>query len=173
MSVSIASVDGRRDVGEMLAAYRSRDYTLVVSEAGLLPFYSGWRTIDAWGLNDAAIARTGRVTPEYLDRFHPAVISFHAYFSPVAPPAPESRSFAQAQDVPRWGAMTDTLYDYAESNGYQLAACFGLEPNDTHFYYVRSDLPDAQRIIDGIRTTRYAFGGGIATDFSRARISTP
>jgi hypothetical protein len=156
-----APVDGRREVGERLAPYQSRNYTLVISEAGLLPLYSGWRAIDAWGLNDAEIARTGGVTNEYLDRARPAVISFHARFSPAAPPA------TGGGDHPgRWDTMTMTLYDYANAGGYRLAACFGLTPDDTHFYFVRSDLPDAQRLIEDIRSTPYVFSGGLATDFA-------
>ena len=146
-----------------LARYQSRNYTLVVSEAGLLPFYSEWRAIDAWGLNDAEIAQTGGVTNEYLDRSRPAVISFHAYFSPAAPPAAASGE----RHLGRWDTMTMTLYDYANARGYRLAACFGLTPDDTHFYFVRPDLRDAQRIIDDIRSTPYAYFGALATDFSR------
>jgi len=158
-------LDSLRDVGQRLAAYQSRDYTIVVSEAGLLPFYSGWRAIDAWGLNDAEIAQTGGVTNGYLDRSHPAVISFHAYFSPAAPPAPAVGP--GGQNLRGWGAMTMTLYNYANARGYRLAACFGLVPDDTQFYYVRPDLPDAERIIDAIRSTPYAFSGRPAIDFAQ------
>jgi hypothetical protein len=157
-----APIDSRREVGERLARYEPRGYTLVVSEAGLLPLYSGWRAIDAWGLNDAEIARSGGVTNEYLDRSRPAVISFHAYFSPAAPPAATSG----ARHLGRWDTMTMTLYQYANLRGYRLAACFGLRSDDTHFYFVRSDLPDTQRIIDDIRSTPYTLGGAPATDFS-------
>ena len=146
-----------RDVGERLATFQSRNYTLLVSEAGLLPLYSGWRAIDAWGLNDAEIARTGRVTDEYLDRMQPAVISFHAYFSPVLPPGPAEG---------RWAQMTLTLYNYANARGYRLAACFGLLPDETHFFYLRSDLPDAASLIDTIRSTPFAFSGQRATNFA-------
>jgi hypothetical protein len=171
-SATVADIDGRRDVGELLAAYRSRNYTLVTSEAGLLPFYSGWKTIDAWGLNDADIARTGGVTSEYLDRFRPAVVSFHAYFSPLVPPQPTT-SRTRLDIVERWDAMTRTLYDYADSRGYHLAACFGLDPGDTHYYYVRPDLPDSAPIIDAIRSTRYYDAGRPAIDFSRTRHGAP
>jgi hypothetical protein len=157
-----APIDSRREVGERLARYEPRHYTIVVSEAGLLPLYSGWRAIDAWGLNDAEIARSGGVTNEYLDRFRPAVISFHAYFSPAVPPATGSGE----RHLGRWDTMTMTLYEYATLRGYRLAACFGLTPDDTHFYFVRSDLSDTQRIIDDIRSTPYTFGGAPATDFS-------
>jgi hypothetical protein len=62
---------------------------------------------------------------------------------------------------------------YAETRGYHLAACFGLEPRDSFFYYVRPDLPDAERIIDAIRSTRYYYWNRPAIDFARARTGTP
>ena len=38
--------DGRYDVAVMLSKYSSKDYTMAVSEAGLLPLYSNWRAVD-------------------------------------------------------------------------------------------------------------------------------
>jgi hypothetical protein len=132
---------------------------MAVSEAGLLPFYSGWRAIDTWGLNDEAIARTGRLTEEYLERSRPALIMFHAYSSPIMPlqRAPE-----------RWDAMVLVLRDFAEARGYRLAASFGVKPDDTHTFYVRPDLPDADRIVDAIRAMRYYYveTGELSLDFA-------
>ena len=73
---------GLYDAALILRDYRSRSYALVTTEAGLLPLYSTWRAVDAWGLNDAWIAHHGIITEEYLDRYRPEVIVFHAYFSP-------------------------------------------------------------------------------------------
>jgi arabinofuranosyltransferase len=151
--------DSRREAGMLLAAYRDRGYTMAVSEAGLLPFYSGWRAIDTWGLNDGEIARTGRLTEEYLERSRPALIMFHAYSSPIV----------LLQGAPdRWGAMVRMLRDFAEARGYRLAASFGVKPDDAHTFYVRPDLPDADRIVDAIRGMRYYYveTGELALDFA-------
>jgi hypothetical protein len=151
--------DSRREAGMLLAAYRGRGYTMVVSEAGLLPFYSGWRAIDGWGLNDEEIARTGRLTEEYLERSRPALIVFHAYSSPIMP----------LQRVPdRWDAMALLLRDFAEARSYRLAASFGVKPDDTHTFYVRPDLPDTDRLVEGIRAMRYYYAetGELSLDFA-------
>jgi len=152
--------DGRREVGRLLAAYEPRGYTMVVSEAGLLPFYSGWRTVDAWGLNDVEIARRGYLTAESLERQRPALVAFHAVFSPLAPWPRESKE--------RWNAMTITLHDFAESRQYVLAAAYGHDPGDVHYFYVRPDLPDADRIVSEIRATPYYFAdtGERAVDYA-------
>ncbi len=141
--------DGRYEVARILADYRDKGYVMATSEAGLLPFYSGWTAVDTWGLNDAWIARYGEVTPEYLDRYRPHLIVFHAYYSPVFPPKASERNMAQA-----WFRMTITLKDYAEQRGYILAAAFGHAPDDVHYYYVRPDFADSARLAKQIASIR-------------------
>ena len=149
--------DGRYDVARLLAEYRGRDYVIATSEAGLLPLYSGWTAIDTWGLNDAWIARNGEVTAAYLDKYRPHVIVFHAYFSPLVPPRENPKDLAND-----WHRMTLVLKDYAESHNYRLAAAFGDSPYESHYYYVRSDFPDSERIVRDIARLRayYWFGTG-------------
>ncbi|MBI3932994.1 MAG: hypothetical protein HY317_06235 [Acidobacteria bacterium] len=145
---------GLYDVAVMLSEYRDEGYTLVTSEAGLLPLYSGWRAVDAWGLNDAWIARNGVVTEEYLDRYRPEVVAFHAPFSPALPP--EKAGAAERGLGREWLRMVLVLKGYAERRGYRLAAAFGRNPYDAHYYYVRPGFPDGDAIFQRIRETRYA-----------------
>ncbi|MER2599699.1 MAG: hypothetical protein ABTQ73_09275 [Caldilineales bacterium] len=139
-SLALSRSDGRYDAAISLRAYADDGLTLVTSEAGLLPLYSGWRTVDAWGLNDVQIARAG-LTWERLDAEQPAVIMFHAFFSPLA---------EQPGNTP-WQRMTRLLRSYAEARGYVLAAAYGINPLDTHYYYVRAGLPQSAEIIARLR----------------------
>ena len=50
--------------------------------------------------------------------------------------------------------MTITLKDYAERHGYILAAAFGDSPYESHYYYVRSDFVDSNRMIRDISTMK-------------------
>ena len=118
---------------------------MATTEAGLLPLYSGWTSVDAWGLNDAWIAHHGAITAEYLDRYKPELIIFHAYFSPIIPPRLTEKNLAQD-----WFRMTIALKDYAESHHYILAAAFGDSPYETHYYYVRPDFSDSDRIVHAL-----------------------
>lgn len=133
--------DGRYDVAMMLEPYAGKGYTMATTEAGLLPYYSQWNAIDAWGLNDQWIAHHGEITEAYLDQYKPELIIFHAHFSPLVPPLTPDR-YAD----PAWFKMTIVLNDYAIKNHYILAAVFGDSPYDTHYYYVRPDFPDSQNI---------------------------
>ncbi len=156
--------DGRYDMAQALKPYSSRGYTMATSEAGLLPLYSQWNAIDTWGLNDEWIAHNGGITADYLDRYKPELIIFHAHFSPLVPPTTPDHYLD-----PAWFAMTMTLKDYAESHHYILAAIFGVTPYDTHYYYVRPDFADSQTIVHLISRFRgyswAADGGTKAVNF--------
>ena len=141
--------DGRYDMGKLLAEYRGKGYVIATTEAGLLPYYSGWDAIDTWGLNDQFIAHNGSLTAEYLDRYKPQIIMFHDYYSPLVPPKLTEANLAQ-----RWFSMTITMKEYAEANGYVLAAVFGDSPYDTHYYYVRTDFADSKHLIEQISTMK-------------------
>lgn len=138
--------DGRYEAAKVLHEYAGKNYRLAVTEAGLLPLYSGWRSMDTWGLNDFWIAHHGGITEQYLDAFKPQVIMFHAYFSPLEPPVKYEG---------RWDEMIKALQDYAVKNHYELAAVYGASPSDTHYYYVRTDFPESGEIIRKLRGLSY------------------
>jgi hypothetical protein len=143
------------DAGMVLGQFKDKHYTLATSEAGLLPFYSEWRSIDTWGVNDSWIAHHGTITESYLERANPEVIVFHASFSPIVQPSQDaSWPFPTA-----WFAMVTTLQGYAQRKGYRLAGSFGLDPHDTYYFYVRQDFPDSAKIIERLR--------GLADDWNK------
>ena len=137
--------DGRLEMAKMLAEYRGKGYVIATTEAGLLPYYSGWDAVDTWGLNDQFIAHNGALTVEYLDEYKPQIIMFHDYYSTLVPPKLTEPNLAQ-----RWFSMTILMKTYAEENGYVLAAIFGDSPYDTHYYYVRTDFEDSEELIERI-----------------------
>jgi len=141
--------DGRYEMGKLLADYRGKGYVIATTEAGLLPYYSGWDAIDTWGLNDQFIAHNGRLTVEYFDQYKPEIIMFHDYYSPLVPP-----KLTEANLTQKWFSMTIMMKDYAEANGYVLAAVFGDSPYDTHYYYVRADFEDSENLIEKISTMK-------------------
>ena len=155
---------GLHDLGLLLQGFARRGFTLVTTEAGLLPLYSEWRAVDAWGLNDRYIAHAGGVDEAYLDRYQPEIITFHAYFSPGVPEQ-GSRVENRSLGLP-WYRMLMTLKGYAEQRGYVLAACWGRNERDTHYYYVRSDFPQSAEIVAQIRGLDYRWDGETTLDFA-------
>lgn len=141
------SRDGRYDVAKILSRYEGRGYGIATTEAGLLPLYSNWRALDAWGLNDQRIAHRGRLLTTDLGEFRPEVIMFHSHFSPLTGVEGEGT----------WYDMVVLMKQYAENNRYILAACFGIDPTDVHYYYVRADFADSKDIVGAIRKLKYPF----------------
>ena len=57
-----ANLEARRDLGDFLAATVPADKVLAIHSAGAVPYYSGHRAIDMWGLTDRHIARSENPT---------------------------------------------------------------------------------------------------------------
>jgi arabinofuranosyltransferase len=140
----------KAQVGKALRPYGA-PYVLATTEAGLLPLYSEWTTIDTWGLNDPWIAHHhGQITEDYLGRWHPDVIAMHGL---PAPPGESLESDGRRlSGRPDWQTMLTVLKRYAESHHYRAAARDGDSPSDAMIYYVRNDAPDASRIVASIRS---------------------
>jgi hypothetical protein len=155
---------GLYEAALVLRDYAPRGYALVTTEAGLLPLYSEWRAVDAWGLNDSYIAHHGGIDEAHLDRYRPEVILFHAYFSPGVPDRGER---VEGRSLGRpWYRMVMTLKGYAENRGYELAACFGRDAWDTHYYYVRRGFPKSAEIVARLRALDYYWDGQPTVDFA-------
>lgn len=155
--------------GQALHAYQDRGYTMVVSEAGGIPFYADWHTIDAFGLNDPIIAHFG-LTNEYLTVLDPEVIMFN---NPKF--IADSTEWAASTDP--WDIMCRTLYLYATANNYTLACIYRVYLQmdglvyyyGHHWYFVRPTFADSLAIINDLRSlngldyiipTEAYFGGG-------------
>ena len=162
--------DGKYDLALMLSGYKDRGLTLAASEAGLLPLYSGLKSLDIWGLNDAWIAHNGKITEAYLQKFNPDIIMFHMVFpAGVSDPVTWFPVVQKPTKVSQWDAlflraetkdnawveMAGTVKDYAEQHGYTQAAVFGTMPNNFDFYYVRPGFPESAEIVERIRTFKY------------------
>ncbi|MCJ7483190.1 MAG: glycosyltransferase family 39 protein [Thermodesulfovibrionales bacterium] len=158
-SISITyGKDGRYDVGMILRDYANEKYTLATTEAGLIPLYSKWRALDTWGLNDQWIAHNGELTYKYLNEQKPDVIIWHEQFTPKHPPSPDLSNAPGRRG--KWFRQVMIMKKYAECNKFILAAVFGVSPQHTHYYYIRSDLPESKEIIKRIRATKYSWWGG-------------
>ncbi len=133
--------DGRYDLAVMLSGYAGRGYTIATTEAGLLPFYSGWRAIDTWGLNDQWIAHHGLITENYIRRERPDIIVLHEK------PAPVQLSMLEGSDSLRdrlWSRQVLVLKDYAERNNFTLAAAVWRVPG-RHAPLLRTLRPSRAR----------------------------
>jgi hypothetical protein len=151
--------DGRAAMGKLLHEYQNNELRLATSEAGLLPLYSEWKALDAWGLNDSTIARAGTLTHDYLATFDPDVIVVHAYDRTVVD---------KSVGLPGWDAMIHVMQSYVNEQGFMLAAVYGIAPGDAHFYYVHPRLATATDIVQRISNVEYRWpsSGAVFTNFA-------
>jgi hypothetical protein len=159
--------DSTFDVANYLSKFRHKGYSLVTTEAGLLPHYSHWRSIDAFGLNDSWIAHNGGITMEYMRKIRPHLILMHGSYKPL-----DDRSFIGSDP---WPSMLQVIEKYARENHYILAAAFGISPASVHYYYVRPDFKDSQEIASRLRGWNYHKYGttGRAVNFAMTEASSP
>jgi hypothetical protein len=136
--------DGRYDLAVQLKKYADRNYTLATTEAGLLPLYSTWRSIDLWGLNDLNIAHRG-LSESYLDRVKPELIVIHSHTAP----SPDGVNFD------RWQSMVEVLTCYIQRQNYQPIAIFGQSPDNTIRLYLKPGLPEVVSLVKEIQKMRF------------------
>lgn len=127
-----ARYDHRVLIGAALRPWASRGHVMVSSEAGWLPNFSGWTSVDPVGLYDSHIAHHG-LSEAYLDEVNPDLIMFHTYSSVWK----EEWAWGDT----RWNAMTQLLYRYAISRGYRRTAIVG-SVGDCNWYFLNPECPD-------------------------------
>ncbi|WP_263381071.1 glycosyltransferase family 39 protein [Granulicella paludicola] len=145
---------GMRTFAQRLAPLAPRGYTMAVTEAGALPLYSDWNTVDIIGLNDSYIAHHHHIDAAYLDRTHPELIMVHIDRS--VPEQYLPNGFAQP---PHPGAAYNAEFAnlYAVTHGYTLAAAWGADQCNLHLYWLRPGFPDYTTVLADIRDHPYIF----------------
>ena len=147
--VPLSTQTGLLDAAQLLRRYGTPENVLVTTEAGLLPLYSKWRSIDAWGLNDPRIVEEGGLTASYLADIKPDVIVCHSYYTPF--------NYRRLEGA--WNEMVTTLHRYAFCNGYALAAAYAAGPEESHYYFVNRKWPASTAFTHDLKTLRYSWWG--------------
>jgi hypothetical protein len=164
---------GAQELAARLKPYAAKNYTMAVTEAGDLPFYSDWKAIDAIGLNDEFIAHHGGVLTEaYLDTYRPKLILYRQWntYGDMAKYKVPSSSIDPANKL----RLNDVvLHDYAVKHGYVLAAMWAANYCDYHVYWVKPDFVDSAAVVSAIRDYPYYMQatGRLSYDFRDAPVS--
>lgn len=139
-----------KEIGKLLSEYEDKNYTMIVNQAGAMPYYSGWSSIDAGGLNDPYIAHNSLDT-SYIRHHDPDIIMFHAGSS--ATPLPPSCT-TEGWDLGQ-GRVSErtapTLHQYAVNNDYELGAII-RRGNSYDWYFVKNSNPYSNEIIGDMRS---------------------
>jgi len=152
-----------------LSKFEDRNYTIATTEAGVVPYFSRWRAIDAYGLNDEEIVHNPQgLTAEYLDKSRPAIVTLFMSSEDMA--AFRRIWYGQAPLTYSLDNVREEANYYAASHGYALAARWGLIPCSINVWYVRRDITDFDEIMRIVQQSPhfYPYGGGVATNFLEA-----
>jgi len=127
------SQDSYRHIGQALAPYRDSSYRLMVAEAGAIPYYSGWRSIDFGGLADVTIAHQGN-SLSYMKQVSPDVIMLYATGYGEDSLLVQARDYHIIDEYIRQSG----LYDYAGT----------VRTSGKHYmaFYVKRSISDAEAI---------------------------
>lgn len=149
---------GEYNIATQLAKWKDRNYTLTTTEAGVIPYFSTWRSIDAYGLNDAEIVHNPHgLTEAYLDANHPALLIFHLALDGVDQKEFEAAWKGEAPGQKDLRHQMQVTSHYALTHGYTLAARWGEFPCNSIVYYVRNDLPEFHEMMTLIRKEPHYF----------------
>jgi arabinofuranosyltransferase len=155
-------------LGKRLHDYADRRYALATTEAGRLPYFSGWRTLDSYGLNDPDIATHG-LTFDHWEEYSPDLVLIHPPYdwNPFTDPSPKRNDGNRQQ-----------LMEFMRREGtYELAAVVSrqgrlrkLRPGDYNLYFISSKCPDRapiEAILRSIPEAVYASRPAIIDDYLR------
>jgi hypothetical protein len=121
-------------VGEALAEYEDEQYAMFVTEGGALPYYSGWRAMDEWGLNSEYVGRNG-LDVGYIERFDPDLVVIASDIKP--------------------GMVADKSSEvaaYLSQSDFVLAAVVQPDDSYVHLYFLQSDVAKQTDVGCTLRT---------------------
>ncbi len=136
--------------------------TILTTEAGFIPFFSGWQTYDAWGLNTAEFAHAF-IQPQDVSRINPDLVVMH-------PDYPESclrnnEWPAQGYSARTWPHLTRNLVLGTSTGQYELwLTSYGSESyrhrerwrfgqGDRECWFVRQTSPLHDEIVNVLQQT--------------------
>ena len=146
MFPAVDTGSGEYNIATGLAKWKDRGYTLTTTEAGVIPYFSGWRSIDAYGLNDSEIVHNPKgLTEDYLSKNNPAVMIIHLSTGGLSQQEFEAVWKSDAPVQHDLAHQAQVASHFAATHNYTLAARWGEWPCSLIIDDVRNDLPEFPR----------------------------
>lgn len=127
------------DFGKRLSAFKGRDYSLMIGDVGVVPYYSRWLVYDSMGLANQIIAKEG-ITDAFMRSSSPSLVCIYAS-KQDGPLSNEDVAIDREKGL----AM---LRYVKESGEYAYIASFKAQ-----HYYVASYMKTGLKDFDELRTT--------------------
>ncbi|MGP1667154.1 MAG: hypothetical protein ACTS5I_14875, partial [Rhodanobacter sp.] len=131
-------------VASALNATDTSSVRLATTEAGLIPLAISGHSLDAYGLNNYAIAASGGDRlPDELNSFRPNLMAIHGPPPPGADAVDcraERYGSSSAPFKKDWSRMTATLYSYARAHDMVLLRASETSPCNVWSIWISADL---------------------------------
>jgi len=111
------------------------DGTMLTSEAGALPYYSGWRAVDLLGLTSERIAHEG-LRPALLEELRPDLVVTR---------------YDRVKGLRMRKAAAPVLNDFLAGRGYVAIAAVAKNEDERHVYFARSGSPLYAEVASRLR----------------------
>lgn len=134
-AIHVRDITNTRDrikVGKKLADIHG---TMLVSESGTLPYYSGWRSADTVGLTSEEIALNG-LSREHMQSLEPDMAMVH-----VTPPG-----ILKCENE-----LCFIIFDYLAKNNFAAVAAIHKGRGSYHFYFARKDSEIFHEIVERLQ----------------------
>ena len=122
-------MDDRIIVGKRLAGLNG---TMLVSESGALPYFSGWRALDTMGINSEEIAHGDGITARIIEKMNPDLIMLFEQYGRYRPAIKRRKVVNQYMIDHEFLAVASTRKSFEQY----------------HFYVVRKDSALFDDIVD-------------------------
>lgn len=122
-----------KKVGQTLYKYKDKHYTLMMGDAGVLPYYADWKAYDAIGLVDKEIAHYNN-SLAYMEKISPDVIFIHSIGTDLEALRLNYHDF-------------DKVYAYIQQHGgYEFLPAVKLTTSYYMAVFVKKEIADFEAI---------------------------
>jgi len=145
-TISAKPIPSRADelstVGKFLKGFNKKGYAVAITEAGQLPYYSCWKTLDDYGLTDPVVA-VNHLNYNYWKIFKPQLVVIHYPFSlenipsDNKPSTNKGRFFEYMRQDNNWEAIA--VVKTRSRTG-------AIKENDYHLYFLSKECLDFEPI---------------------------
>lgn len=136
------AIESHAKLGLALSAYKNERLTLMVGDAGMIPYYSEWESYDSIGLANVYLGHND-MTMKYMESVSPDLIIMYG-------------SSPSEADVKAGKYNQDEIYKYInETQKYSFEGA--IKANDNYFIlaYLRKDIAEYERISKEIKALEY------------------
>lgn len=118
---------------------------IVTTEAGMIAWKTDLYVVDLWGLNNKQVTHQGLLRPNDIAGLSPDYLFSHPVSTKFL-----DRGVSGTQEG-SWGRMNANLFCFAQANGFEPVAIWGIDEKDLWVMHARRDAPGLELLRQLLR----------------------